>query len=303
MRFAIRLMMTAAMIVALTPAAFGQQASEPAPQPSAPSQPTTTAQTSTAVDETADATPSSYEIRNQFASLLRQSPDELSTILLLDPTLMSNEGFLNGYPELARFVERHPEVRRNPRFYLGDFAVERPRRSAVSEIFEALSIIAVVGLIAFALAWLVRAVIEQKRWNRLSRTQSEVHNKILDRFASSEELLTYIKTPAGSKFLESAPIPLRAEPPVQNAPVARILWSIQLGVVILAGGLGMLFVSLRFEKDTAEGFFALGAIAASIGLGFIVSAFTSLLLSRRLGLWKGDGPQGNDVLADPGVMR
>jgi hypothetical protein len=128
--------------------------------------------------------------------------------------------------------------------------------------------------------WLVRTAIEQRRWSRLSRTQAEVHNKILDRFGSTEELLTYIKTPAGSKFLESAPIPLHVEP---RAPMPRVLWSIQIGLIAAAAGLGMLLVSGRFDHDTARGFFAMGTIAACIGGGFILSAIVSMALSRRLG--------------------
>ena len=43
-----------------------------------------------------------------------------------------------------------------------------------------------------ALAWLIRTLIEQRRWKQLSRTQSDVHNKILDRFNTTEQLLEYI---------------------------------------------------------------------------------------------------------------
>ena len=46
-----------------------------------------------------------------------------------------------------------------------------------------------------------------RRWSRLSKIQTDVHNKLLDRFTSNEDLLAYIQTPVGRKFLESAPIP------------------------------------------------------------------------------------------------
>jgi hypothetical protein len=132
----------------------------------------------------------------------------------------------------------------------------------------------------------VRTIIEQKRWNRLSKTQAEVHNKILDRFGTTSELLEYVKTPAGTKFLESAPIPLHEEKVPQNAPLARVLWSIQIGVVLAVGALGMLLVSFRFEKESAQGLFAMGMIGFCVGAGFIASAIVSIVLSRRLGLWK-----------------
>ncbi|HEV7920634.1 MAG TPA: hypothetical protein VGR02_07575 [Thermoanaerobaculia bacterium] len=255
-------------------------------------QPATTTATTTSTAATATATAgepgsdrgtlTSQEIRNDFTNLLSQSPSELPTILKLDPTLLSNDAYLSGYPELARFVAAHPEVRRNPRFYLSAFREPGDGGHMLEQMIETLSIAGVFALITIALAWLVRTIIEQKRWTRLSRIQNEVHNKILDRFSSSNELLEYIKTPAGTKFLESAPIPLHAERPVQNAPLARVMWSIQIGVIVAMGSLGLLVVSGRFDKESAQGLFALGAIAFSIGLGFIASAAISLFLSRRL---------------------
>jgi hypothetical protein len=135
-------------------------------------------------------------------------------------------------------------------------------------------------------AWLIRTIIEQRRWSRLSRTQAEVHNKVLERFGTSAELLEYMRTPAGSKFLESAPIPLHADRAPQNPPLARVLWSIHLGVIVIAVGIGLVLVSLRFSGDNAGGLFALGVIAFCIGGGFIASAVVSLVVARRLGVWQ-----------------
>lgn len=302
MTFPTRLMLIATLFFAV-PSGISAQEAATASAPQATTATATPAETSTSPADENQSTQTSHETRNQFSQLLRQSPSELSTILVLDPTLLSNEAFLVGYPELARFVTRNPEVRRNPRFYLADFRAEHQGRTPVEEIVEVLSVMGVMAVVAFTFAWLLRTIIEQKRWSRLARTQSEVHNKILDRFGSSEELMTYIKSPAGTKFLESAPIPVRSEQPGQNAPLTRIMWSVQIGVIILAGGIGMLLVSLRFEKDTAEGLFAIGAIAASVGAGFIASAFTSIILSRRLGLWRSPGSLPAESLDEPGGMR
>ncbi|HEX6161311.1 MAG TPA: hypothetical protein VF111_14145, partial [Thermoanaerobaculia bacterium] len=153
-----------------------------------------------------------------------------------------------------------------------------------------------MSVIGLALAWVVRTTIEQKRWNRLSRTQNEVHNKILDRFGSSSELLEYIKTPAGTKFLESAPIPLHTTASRSpNLPQARVLWSVQLGVIVAMAALGMMLVSGTMEKDDAQALFAMGVISLSIGLGFIGSAAVSLFLSRKLGLWQQPQAPENSV--------
>ncbi len=230
-----------------------------------------------------------YEVREQFTRLLQQHPHELWMILKLDPALLTNEAFMSGYPEVQEYVARHPEILRNPRFYLAHFNSPAQERSVLDDIFEMLAIAGGIGLIAVALAWLIRTLIEQRRWKQLSRTQSDVHNKILDRFNTTEQLLEYIRTPAGSKFLESAPIPLHVERPASGRTstlATRILWSVQIGVVTAIVGLGMLLLSAVFEKDSSQGLFALGAIALCVGVGFIASAAVSLKLSRRLGLWE-----------------
>ena len=266
---------------------------------------TTTTATETAATETTTAAsetplPSSHQIRDRFSRLLQQRPPEVVSILKLDPSLLSDEAFLAKYPEIRDFVAEHPEVRHNPRFYLGEFADPGRRSSLAEGVLEGLSVFAVFVLIAFALGWTIRTLIEQKRWSRLTKTQSEVHNKILDRFSTSAELLDYIRTPAGTKFLESAPIPLHAEAAPQNAPLSRVIWSVQLGVVVAAASLGILLVSGRFEKEAAQEMFALGMIGVCIGAGFIASAVVSIFLSRRLGLWQSPDADRADV---SGIVR
>ena len=272
-------------------------------QETAPSAASSAPTTATGVDvAAAPATParSSHEVRSDFGNLLRQSPNELATILALDPTLLSNDAFLAGYPELSRFVAEHPEVRRNPRFFLSEFS---PSEGGFENTLEPFLIFATFAVIAFAISWLIRTLIDHRRWSRLARTQSEVHNKILERFGTSDALLEYMRSPAGARFLESAPIPVHAVQPGQGGAIGRALASIQLGLIIAAGAIGMLFVSGRFDTETAQGFYALGVIGLCIGGGFIVSAVVSIVLSRRLGLWQGPVAAPASEAEDAGYTR
>lgn len=251
---------------------------------------------------------SSYQLRNWFRGTLQRYPPELTTILVLDPTLLSNDAFLAGYPDLAEFVAKHPEIRANPRFYLAEFRLPGDASRVLDDILEALAISGTFIGIALALAWMIRQIIEQRRWNRLSRTQTEVHNKILDRFGSSTEVLEYIKTPAGAKFLEAAPIALEAPRAPQNAPGNRIVLTVQIGVIAAILGIGLLLLSTRFATESAHGLFALGVIAFCIGAGFIASAAVSLFLSRRLGIWEPSHrdtprPGGYGGYDDPGIVK
>jgi hypothetical protein len=285
------------------------QQAEPLEVTAPPAQPGADAAlpTETVVEPAAETEPESASaLRARFSQLIDRHPPEIGRILALDPLLLSNEPFLARYPELAEFIAANPQIRSNPHYFVRQFERQPPRRqSPLEEIIEALGIAFVFGLIAFALAWIIRTIVEQKRWNKLSKTQSEVHNKILDRFGSSEELLAYIKTPAGAKFLESAPIPLHTEPAGQttNLPISRAMWSIQVGVIVAAAGLGMLLVSLRFDQETSRELFALGVIAFFIGAGFVGSAAVSIAMSRRMGLWPQKGAEPDGAVDGTGVVR
>src|SRR5262245_61223884 len=68
----------------------------------------------TAPDQSAD------EVRDELARLFDQFPPSLPQVLRLDPSLLSSEEYLAPYPALASFLRRHPEVARNPTFFVGD---------------------------------------------------------------------------------------------------------------------------------------------------------------------------------------
>ena len=85
-----------------------------------------------------------------------------------------------------------------------------------------------------------------------------MHSKLMDR--SNDELLTHVQTPSGRRFLESGPSPLQESPSPRTiaAPFARILWSVQIGIVMLAVALGLLFVSGKTVEEAREFFFIFG---------------------------------------------
>jgi hypothetical protein len=234
----------------------------------------------------------SQETREAFHSALRRYPTEVSRVLKLDPSLMTNQSYLANYPALAAFLAQHPEIAHSPAFFLdnvyvgdesrGENSSERVWRSTM----EGLSIFAVIGLVTGVLTWLVRTLLEHRRWSRISKVQAEVHNKLMDRFTANEDLLAYIQTPAGKRFLESAPIALDGAPRAVSAPVGRILSSVQVGLVLAAAGFGLQYVSRSIEKTVSQPLFAMGVLALSIGIGFVISAIVSYVLSRRLGLWE-----------------
>jgi ABC-type multidrug transport system fused ATPase/permease subunit len=253
--------------------------------------PATATSTATATTSTVITDSDSSETREAFHSTLRRYPTEVSRVLKLDPSLMTNQSYLANYPALAAFLAQHPEIVHSPAFYLDNIYLGEDQRGENSNervwrsTMEGLSIFAVLALVTGVLTWLVRTLIEHRRWSRISKVQAEVHNKLMDRFTANEDLLAYIQTPAGKRFLESAPIALDGTPRAVSAPIGRILWSVQVGLVLAAAGFG-LSVASGFAKTVAQPLFAMGVLAISTGIGFVVSAIVSYVLSRRLGLWE-----------------
>ena len=198
----------------------------------------------------------------------------------IDPSLMRNEAYLAPYPSLAAFLQQHPEVVQNPGYYLehidtssGTRASRRKaRRSASGGTFiQGFAIAGMFTLVTGALLWIIKTLVEYRRWYRTSKVQTEVHTKLLDRFTSNEDLMAYMQTPSGRRFLESAPMPIEGPHGRSARRVAD--------PVVAAGGcrpggrrLGLLFVSGRVIEEVAQPLFALGVLVLALGTGFVVSA-------------------------------
>jgi hypothetical protein len=131
-------------------------------------------------------------------------------------------------------------------------------------MFEMISVFVIMLLVVSALGWSIRTAVDYRRWGRLAKVQAEAHTKLLDRFTGNEELLAYVKSPAGARFLESAPIQLDGGPRSVGAPLNRILWSLQAGIVMAAAGIGMNVVSRRIDPITPA--FTVSVIR-SVGFG------------------------------------
>jgi hypothetical protein len=256
-------------------------------------QETTTATATSEVEVTATAASSvddSAETREALQSVLGKYPPQVARVLKLDPALFGNQAYLANYPALAAFVAQHPEIAHTPAFYLEnvwgplDVAPQSPSERVWRDTMEGVSIFTVILLVTGGFVWLIRTLIEHRRWSRITRTQAEVHNKLLDRFTSNEEVLSYMQTTGGKRFLESAPIPMDAGPRAVSAPIGRILWSVQVGLILAAAGAGLQYVGRNVEKTVAQPLMAMGVLAVAIGAGFLVSAFVSFILSKRLGL-------------------
>jgi hypothetical protein len=255
--------------------------------------------------------------QEQLIKLLRLSPT-LTSVVAHDPSLLANQEYVNrNNPQLAQFLAKHPEIVRNPDFYLfsnldskggrRDQALKRavwpelvsPQQNDTQQMYAAYRyseagrwqeiaeyiLLSFIFLCLLALfLWLIRQLMENRRWSRIFKLQSEVHGKLIDKFGSSQELAAYMETEAGKRFLEAAPIPVgfEKEQRVPNA-LARVLTPLQIGIVLVLLGVGC-FLLRSASTDTNIPMLVLGTLVLMPGLGFIISAGVTWVLAGRLGL-------------------
>jgi hypothetical protein len=271
-----------ALCAVSAPIALAQPKSAPAPFPIAV--PTS--------DQLAD-------VREQLVTLLRMSPT-LVQVVEADPTLLADQDYVSrSNPQLAQFLAQHPEIARNPDFYLfaniggreGHYVQPLHRAGTPRDIGNAelhreyvqntLVLLTFVGSVG-ALLWLIRLLLENRRWSRVFRQQTEIHGKLIDRFATNQELLEYMNTESGRRFLEASPIPI--DPDRSRAlpgGLSRVIGPLQLGIVLTMLGIGLLIVEHSLHEYAAP-FLLAGMVALMPGLGFIISAIVTWRLSARL---------------------
>jgi hypothetical protein len=254
----------------------------------------------------ASATPMSDEAleatREELFNLLKISP-KLTGVVAHDPSLLANQEYVaRNNPELAKFLENHPEIVRNPEFYLFAnintpgrqgrrlrvddervfFEVRDPSRELARDFLEFFVPLLVFVCALAGVLWVVRVALENRRWSRLFKAQNEMQNKLLDRFGTSEEFLTYMRGDAGKRFFES--LSVQPSAPFASNPLGRILVPMQIGVVLTLGGIGLIWVRGSVPEVASPPLLVFGVLALTLGIGFAISAGLSLLLARHFGM-------------------
>jgi hypothetical protein len=279
--------LTMILLAGLPPAAGAGQAKPPQARAaeSVPAQ----AQAPPVVDER-----TARDTRERLRVIFEQYPPSVAQVLRLDPSLLTKPDYLAPYPTLASYLSQHPEVAHNPVFFLGgpfngqEYQGNRSQAvNAIENIFIGLEVLIGIVCAIFTLGWITRSAIEHRRWLRATKIQTDAHHKIVDRLSSNEDLLAYMQSPTGQRFLTASlgvPSAEAAPPQIVGAPFNRILWSVQAGIVLAAAGFGLLMARRGVIDEVAQPLQVISILAIALGIGFVASAFASYLLSRQLGL-------------------
>jgi len=237
--------------------------------------------------------------REELFRLLRLSP-KLTTVVARDPSLLADESYVaRNNPELAQFLHDHPEVVRNPEFYLFLPSDERFRKGSremrleaqvwpefrgsdpgrYHAIYQDTTILLVFVSILGALLWIFRILLENSKWRKVSKIQSDIYNKLLDKCGTNEELLSYLRSGAGKPLFELASsLDTRA-----TNPMTRVFTPLQVGIVLTLAGTGFLYLR-NSVPEGATPFLVFGTLIFTLGIGFIISSIVSFALARHWGL-------------------
>ncbi|HWS71490.1 MAG TPA: hypothetical protein VN605_05220 [Thermoanaerobaculia bacterium] len=112
---------------------------------------------------------------------------------------------------------------------------------------------------------------------QLARYQTEVQTKLIERFGSAPELVTFLQSSEGRQFLgtvEAAPKYLAGD---------RILAGVRKSVVLSFLGVAFLLLCIPYGIRN-EFFMVTGGILLALGAGYFVSTVISFRLSKSWGL-------------------
>ena len=140
--------------------------------------------------------------------------------------------------------------------------------------------IIIVPAAFFMTGFIVYTIAETFRRRSQARMVTEFHTRLLDRIGSAKEFGEFFASDAGKRFMDSL------STTETGSPQMRILRSVQLGLVLLALGIGLFVLADQrtFSLEAADGLVVTATVTTAIGAGLVLSTLMTYLLSWRMGL-------------------
>ncbi len=148
---------------------------------------------------------------------------------------------------------------------------------------EQLAMMVVMPTMFLFIAWVVKMGYANARQKRMAAMQGEMQRRLLEKFDSTEDLVTFMNSETGRRFAEAESL----EP---SSPYSKVLGSVQVGIILTLASIGMLVID-RTMSFGGEGLAVPGILGLTIGVGFLLSAAVSYRLSKAWGLINGDHPR------------
>jgi hypothetical protein len=137
----------------------------------------------------------------------------------------------------------------------------------------------VVPVVFGAFAFVIWVLTAGFRRYKIAKVQAEVQSRLIDRFASSQDLVTFAQTDAGKQLLQS----LRVE---RSSPFTRVIATVQTSIIMLFLG-GALFAVRGRMPEASDALSVFGTVIMTMGIGVGISGAVSYALSKSFGLLEG----------------
>lgn len=170
-------------------------------------------------------------------------------------------------------------------FVLGEvpqlLIVQTPLPAGLDELVP----IIVIPSLCLMIAWLVW-VLNRTTYLK-TKAQIELHNQLVQRIHSTQDVLRLLETEAGRQLLDA----LSLERPTTREEIVN---SVRKGIILSMVGLGGLLLRLIFPMG--YGVFILASVLVGmIGAGLLVSSFVVYRLSQSWGLISDTRPKNREL--------
>ena len=114
--------------------------------------------------------------------------------------------------------------------------------------------------------------------------RSELQNRLLEKFASPQDVAQFLQTEGGDRFLKGLTTDVRRTG-------RGILFSMQLGVILASLGLAAIGLGVAYPPQGHGGSpgVIMGSLILAVGVGFLISAGLSYSLSKKWGILVTEG--------------
>ena len=154
----------------------------------------------------------------------------------------------------------------------------------IHEIFSGIAPIIVGTAIVFCLTWVIVTVVRALKERANQRNRIELYSRMLDKFGAAPEFVDYLRSEGGMKFIEES----TSEKTAARSPMYKILTSIQVGVVAVLFGAGLLGLANIWDRDLGGDLFIVlgvaGTVGVMVGAGLLISTYISYKLCQKWGL-------------------
>lgn len=141
--------------------------------------------------------------------------------------------------------------------------------------FIAPMMVLIVG--ALVIGSIFRSFFINRRMRENARAYVELQGRLIDKFGDAAEVTRYLESGAGQRLLAGTESG-------RGGAHARVLDSLQTGIIAFLGGVGLQAASGVSNPDVHEVMNVLGRVSMLVGVGFIVAAVSSQLLLKSWGL-------------------